>query len=316
MSLDLDQRQRAMLEEMRVRVWWPQPGTAAVAIDTKSGSCVRPEPPVLSVVEGFGGPADNRLGPDGNPMAEPSFAAGAPARPQARLTPAARSVPTDGGTIQALAELGTIDWPVLASTIAGCTACQLCSGRKAPVFTSEPSPRQADWLVVGEPPDEQEERAGTPFAGQAGQLLDNMLRALQLTRDGTGSAGARLTNIVKCRTAPVRNPQADELAICAMYLRREIALVQPKVIVAMGRFAAMSLLGDSGPELASLPFGKLRGQVHRYHGVPVVVTHHPGRLLRAREDKAGAWADLCLAQSVARQGQTSRGAEPIPPQLI
>ena len=161
---------------------------------------------------------------------------------------------------------------------------------------------------MGEPPDELEERAGVPLAGQAGQLLDNMLRSVQLTRNGSGATGARLTNIVKCRTAPVRNPQADELASCAAYLRREIALVQPKVILAMGRFAALSLLGDSSPELANRPFGKLRGRVHRYHGVPVVVTYHPGRLLRAQEDKANAWADLCLAQSVAHQGLPQGGA--------
>ena len=106
----------------------------------------------------------------------------------------------------------------------------------------------------------------------------------------------------------MRNPQADELATCAAYLRREITLVRPKVILAMGRFAALSLLADSSPELASLPFGKLRGQVHRSHGVPVVVTYHPSRLLRAQEDKAGAWADLCLAQSVVRTGSPTGAA--------
>ena len=250
MSLELDERQRAMLEEMQVRVWWPRPGAAATAGDTASVS-VRAEP---------------------------------------REEPAGDRRPS----------LDALDWPALAATVAACTACGLCSGRKAAVFAAEPSPRQADWLVVGEPPDELEERAGAPFAGPAGQLLDNMLRAVQVTRTGSGSAGARLSNVVKCRTAPARNPQADELASCAVYLRREIALVQPKVILAMGRFAALSLLGAGNPELAGLPFGKLRGQVHRYHGVPLVVTYHPARLLRAQEDKAGAWADLCLAQGVAR----------------
>ena len=289
MSLDLDQRQRAMLEEMHVRVWWPKPRTAGIAVDAKPIP-VRPEPPVPTSVEGLAGnhwPSLNQVVPN------PSV----PKRPPAGNTPVADRAP-----VRPTAELDTLDWPELAGTIAVCTACKLCAGRKAPVFTAEATPRQADWLVVGEPPDEQEERAGTAFAGQAGQLLDNMLRAVQLTRDGTGSAGARVTNIVKCRTTPVRNPQADELAICAAYLRREIALVQPRVILAMGRFAALSLLAESSPELARLPFGKLRGQVHRYHGVPVVVTHHPSRLLRAQEDKANAWADLCLAQSVARQG--------------
>jgi uracil-DNA glycosylase family 4 len=201
-----------------------------------------------------------------------------------------------------IAAVDDMDWLELGTTVGGCTACRLCLGRKAPVFAAEPATRQADWLVVGEPPDELEERAGVPFAGQSGRLLDNMLRAVQVARDGRGSAGARVTNVVKCRSAPVRNPQVDELAACAAYLRREIALVRPKVILAMGRFAALSLLAESNPELASLPFGKLRGQVYRYCGVPVVVTYHPSRLLRAQEDKAGAWADLCLAQGIAHTG--------------
>ncbi len=289
MSLDLDERQRAMLEEMHVRVWWPQPGAPAPATDTRPGASARLEP-----AEALAG--KDRPSPHGQ-MSAPAQAGRPPPAP----------APLPDGVGPQLLVLDRLDWPALAATIAGCTACTLCIGRKAPVFAAEPVPRQVDWLVVGEPPDEQEERAGAPFAGQVGQLLDNMLRAVQLTRTGTGSAGARLTNVVKCRTAPVRNPQADELSRCAAYLRREIALVQPKVILAMGRFAALSLLSESSPELANLPFGKLRGHVHRFHGVPVVVTYHPSRLLRAREDKAHAWADLCLAQTLARQGPPSAG---------
>jgi uracil-DNA glycosylase len=192
-----------------------------------------------------------------------------------------------------------MDWPQLALAVATCAACKLSAGRKAPVFHPEAGPRQADWLLVGEPPNDEEERAGAPFVGPAGQLLDNMLRALQLSRDGSGSQGARLTNVVKCRPGQARTPQPDELASCAHYLRREIALVRPKVILAMGRFVAQSLLAAEHPQLASVPFAKLRGQVHRYHGVPLVVTYHPATLLRAGQDKAHAWADLCLARSVA-----------------
>jgi uracil-DNA glycosylase family 4 len=272
-SLDLDERQRAMLEEMQVRVWWPRADVPAVHAESR-------------------------------PAAVATSAAAAPTLPlQRSATPPARPVAAVVGNppLPATAVDG-MDWPELAATVAVCTACKLCLGRKAPVFGAEPGVRQADWLVVGEPPDELEERAGAPFAGQAGQLLDNMLRAVQVARDGSGSSGARLTNVVKCRSTPVRNPQTEELAACAVYLRREIVLVRPKVILAMGRFAALSLLTESNPELAGMPFGKLRGQVHRYRGVPVVVTYHPSRLLRAQEDKAGAWADLCLAQGIARTG--------------
>jgi len=191
------------------------------------------------------------------------------------------------------------DWAQLAQAVAACSACQLCVGRKTPVFYPEASPRQADWLVVGEPPNAEEERAGAAFVGQAGQLLDNMLRALQLRRDGSGGTGARVTNVVKCRPATPRNPQPDELATCARHLRTEIALVRPKVILAMGRIATQSLLGAEHAQLVDVPFGKLRGQVYRYQGVPLVVTYHPTNLLRAPEDKANAWADLCLARSVA-----------------
>ena len=282
MSLDLDERQRAMLQEMHVRVWWPR---GVDAVEEAAGPAVAPAAAAAAT-------------PAPLPAATPPMAA----------VPMARATLAQDAPVRPIGEVGAMDWPALAAAIADCTACKLCVGRKAPVFEVGPSPGQADWLVVGEPPDEQEERAGRPFAGQAGQLLDNMLRSVQLTRNGSGGAGARLTNVVKCRPAVVRNPQADELATCAAYLQREITLAQPKVILALGRFAALSLLGAGSPELAGLPFGKLRGQVHRYQGIPVVVTYHPSRLLRAQEDKAGAWADLCLAQSVARSGTVQGGA--------
>ncbi len=274
LSLDLDARQRAMRQEMHITVWWP-----------------RSTPPAAPV-------AAAGVRAHATPAAQP----GAPVAPQARATPVAErlavqadraAMPGGDGGVDAM------DWPELAAAISNCSACRLCVGRKAAVFANEPVARQADWLLVGEPPDEDEERAGRPFAGPAGQLLDNMLRAVNVSRDGHGRAGARLTNVVKCRPAVVRNPDADELARCAMYLRREIALVRPRVILALGRFAAQSMLGAADPELARLPFGKLRGQVYRHQGLPVVVTHHPSRLLRAGQDKADAWADLCLAREVA-----------------
>ena len=271
-----------MLEEMQVRVWWPRADTPVLPAEA------RPAPAAAHVAAALAAPARALQRPVPAPVHPAAPGVDKPAAPANPVLPATA---VDG-----------MEWPELAATIAVCTACKLCIGRRTPVFAAEPETRQADWLIVGEPPDELEERVGAPFAGQAGQLLDNMLRAVQIARDDSGSKGALVTNVVKCRTTPVRNPQPDELATCAAYLRREITLVRPKVILAMGRFAALSLLAESSPELVSLPFGKLRGQVHRSHGVPVVVTYHPGRLLRAQEDKANAWADLCLAQDVVRTG--------------
>ena len=195
-----------------------------------------------------------------------------------------------------------VDAPALLHAVASCQACQLCSGRRAPVFGRPGLPQPADWLVLGEPPDEDEERSGVAFAGQAGQLLDNMLRALKLGRSAGGAAEsvkqAYLTNVVKCRPAVVRIPQPQELLACEPFLQREITLVKPKVILAMGRFAAQALLQGTQPELATQPLGKLRGQTYQYLGVPVIVTYHPSYLLRTQADKARAWLDLCRARAL------------------
>ena len=202
-----------------------------------------------------------------------------------------------------MSQLSALDWPALAEMASACQACGLCAGRKQSTLQAPSTAAQADWLVVGDPPDEDEDRAGQPFVEATGILLDNMLKAVGASRSGTGAAGAHLSNVVKCRPPLGRIPQSAELAQCAMYLQREIALVQPKVILAMGRFAMQLLLSEQ-PELATLPLGKLRGTVYRYQGVPVVVTYHPKVLLRASADKAKAWADLCLGLDVV-QSQAS-----------
>lgn len=184
-----------------------------------------------------------------------------------------------------------MDWPALRQAVAGCQACGLCQGRKNTVFgTGSP---QADWFLVGEAPGEKEDLQGEPFVGAAGQLLDNMLRAVGLSRNGEGAQGVFISNALKCRPPANRNPQPAEMAQCAPYLARQMALVQPKLIIAMGRFAVQSLLQSNEP------IGKLRGQVHRYQDVPVIVTYHPAYLLRTPADKGKAWADLCLAMDVA-----------------
>ena len=159
-------------------------------------------------------------------------------------------------------------------------------------FAALPGDRQADWLIVGEAPGENEDLQGEPFVGQAGKLLDNMLRALGLSR----REKVYIANVLKCRPPGNRNPEPDEVARCEPFLRRQVELLQPKIIVAMGRFAVQSLLGTTEA------IGKLRGQRHSYAGVPVVVTYHPAYLLRSLPDKAKAWADLCLAREIAGQG--------------
>jgi DNA polymerase len=128
-----------------------------------------------------------------------------------------------------------------------------------------------------------------------------MLKAVGLSRSAAGAQGVFIANVLKCRPPANRNPQPEEMVKCAPYLQRQVELLQPKIILALGRFAAQALLQASVPEVATIPLGKLRGQVHSYQGVPVVVGYHPAYLLRTPQDKAKSWADLCLAQEVARR---------------
>jgi uracil-DNA glycosylase family 4 len=194
-------------------------------------------------------------------------------------------------------DIAQMDWSTLAHAVAACQACKLCESRKNTVFgvgqaaLAPGLAPQADWLIVGEAPGENEDLQGEPFVGQAGQLLDNMLKAMQLERHHN----VFITNVLKCRPPSNRNPEASEVAQCAPYLQRQIELLQPKIILAMGRFAVQALLQTSEP------IGKLRGRAHSYHGVPVVVTYHPAYLLRNLPDKAKAWADLCLALGLMRR---------------
>jgi DNA polymerase len=191
------------------------------------------------------------------------------------------------------AEIAAMDWPALREAVAACTACRLCSGRKQTVFgIGNP---QAHWMIVGEAPGEQEDLQGEPFVGKSGQLLDNMLKAIGLTRQSAPpQQQVYIANTLKCRPPGNRNPQPDELTQCEPFLIRQVALVKPKIILAMGRFAVQSLLRSSEP------IGRLRGKVHDYHGVPLIVTYHPAYLLRSLEEKARAWDDLCLAMETVK----------------
>lgn len=192
-----------------------------------------------------------------------------------------------------VAEIMTMGWDTLEDSIRQCTRCGLCAGRTHAV--PGVGDRNARWLFVGEGPGRQEDAQGEPFIGPAGKLLDNMLRALGLAR----GANTYIANIVKCRPTGAdgrdRPPTADEISTCMPYLTRQIALIQPEVIVALGKTAAVSLLGLP----VDTALGGLRGKAHDYAGVPVVVTYHPAYLLRQPADKAKSWRDLCMAKNLS-----------------
>ena len=176
------------------------------------------------------------------------------------------------------------DWARLREAVSACTRCALHESRTQTVFgVGNPA---ADWLIVGEAPGAEEDRRGEPFVGRAGKLLDEMLRAIGLDRQTVFIA-----NILKCRPPNNRDPAAAEASACRSYLDRQIELIQPKIILAVGRIAAQQLLGRDDA------VGKLRGTVHRLDKVPVVVTYHPAYLLRSPGQKAKSWRDLCLAAS-------------------
>ena len=197
-----------------------------------------------------------------------------------------------------------MDWDTLTDTIAHCQACGLCQGRRQAVPGT--GHRQARWMVVGEAPGEQEDKQGLPFVGPAGQLLDAMLAAMHLGREND----VYIANVLKCRPPHNRNPEPAEVARCQPYLRRQIALVQPGLILAMGKFAAQTLLAGVVPDVERLPLGKLRGQVYMAAGIPVVVTYHPAYLLRNPADKAKVWDDLCLAMQHAHHNPLAQHPPP------
>jgi DNA polymerase len=201
-----------------------------------------------------------------------------PSSPVSSLSPPASRLPPSD-----------MSWAELRSAVQSCRACGLCRARKQAVFGvgSETGP----WLFVGEGPGADEDEQGDPFVGQAGKLLDAMLAAAGLER----GRDTYIANVVKCRPPGNRTPTLEEANACAAFLDRQIDLVAPKIIVALGKTAATRLLGN---ETASL--GSLRGRVHAYRGRPLVVTYHPAYLLRTLPDKAKAWDDLLFARRTLR----------------
>jgi uracil-DNA glycosylase len=196
-----------------------------------------------------------------------------------------------------LVDVSSMGWDQLEKTIEQCTACGLCQGRTQAV--PGVGDRNADWLFVGEGPGFFEDQQGEPFVGASGKLLDNMLQAIDLKR----GENAYIANVVKCRATDTggkdRAPTPGEAAFCKPYLERQIALIQPKIIVALGRVASTTLLGTD----SQTPLATLRGKEHSYRmsdgaEIPLIATYHPAYLLRQLSEKRKAWADLCLAMNV------------------
>ena len=243
-------------------------------------------------------------------VAAPASAAEAPVAPRAappraappaaspRATPARAPAPV----VQTLsldaraAEIAGMDWPQLKQCVADCTACKLAATRHKTVFGV--GDEQADWLFVGEGPGADEDMKGEPFVGQAGKLLDNMLAAIRVKR----GENVYIANVVKCRPPNNRNPEAEEVERCETFLHRQIALIRPKLIVALGKVAAVNLLKRE----ASV--SSLRGKVHDYRGTPMIVTYHPAYLLRSLPEKARAWEDLCFAVETMQGLQSAASA--------
>ena len=181
--------------------------------------------------------------------------------------------------------IASLDWEALEDDIRSCTACRLCERRNKTVAGS--GDRDADWMVVGEGPGAEEDRTGEPFVGAAGKLLDAMLASIGLRR----GENVFIANAVKCRPPMNRTPEADEIAACRPYLDRQIELVKPRLILAMGRPAATSLIGHE------VKINAARGRMHQRGTQGLLVTYHPAYLLRNSADKRRAWEDLCLART-------------------
>lgn len=299
------ERQRRMLDAMGVRLWAPAPAAAPagdppIAAEAAVAAAVEEAPPPVraSVAEAVAPLVARVAQPQPQPRVPPTSRVAAAPATAAPVAPA----PSDPALAERAAGIAALAWEPLKAAVAACSACALCGSRKQTVFGVGHA--QADWMIVGEAPGEQEDLAGEPFVGPAGQLLDQMLRAVGQSRrasdtgaapatadDQAGDPGRRvyIANTLKCRPPRNRNPEPEELARCEPFLRRQVELVQPKLILALGRFAVKTLLKSDDA------IGKLRGRVHRYEGIPVIVSYHPAYLLRNMPDKAKAWEDLCLA---------------------
>ncbi|MBE7420553.1 MAG: uracil-DNA glycosylase [Ideonella sp.] len=286
------ERQRAMLDAMGITLWLPTAAGGAAPVAPATGEIVPQRGPR---------PLPERASGRSSPRSSEQESTQPPACPADRDRGTARAATTMPCSVTAgdhaprpTIDVSQLDWPALRERVAACRACRLCEGRTQTVFGV--GHERAHCMIVGEAPGEHEDRQGEPFVGAAGQLLDRMLRAIGLTRAQAQPAQqVYIANTLKCRPPRNRNPEPHELALCGSYLQRQIELVQPRLLLAMGRFAVQALLRSDEP------IGRLRARVHRWRDTPVVVTYHPAYLLRNPADKARAWADLCLAAQQLQQ---------------
>ena len=237
-------------------------------------------------------PTESGIPAPGQQMAQAASGEFVAAMPAQARPPVPASPPAPAAVPPTDAEIAAMDWATLQAAVSTCTRCRLCESRTRTVFgVGDPDP---SWLFVGEGPGRNEDREGQPFIGPAGKLLDNMLAALSLDR----RRGVFIANVVKCRPTDAggmdRAPASDEAAACRPYLERQIALLKPTLLVALGKTAALALL--QRPPATTL--AALRGEVHHYAALPMVVTYHPAYLLRVPADKRKTWEDLCLAMDV------------------
>lgn len=282
----MNTRRASTLREMGLGPIWRTRGAAsgsavdeAVSVPTPSETVVEPGQP------------SSQPAPERPTIAQPRR----PAVPEAGVSSPAVQAPVNppgnpASTDQLpndrrLAHIASLDWDALENDIRACTACKLCESRQQAV--PGVGDRNAAWMLVGEGPGAEEDRRGEPFVGAAGQLLDDMLAAIGLAR----SQNVYIANAVKCRPPLNRTPQPDEIAACLPYLERQIALVGPKLLIALGRPAALSLLGQE------IKINAARGRLFSHADVPVVITYHPAYLLRNQTDKGRAWEDLCFARN-------------------
>jgi uracil-DNA glycosylase family 4 len=298
MSLSLSDRQKTMLTHMGIRLDF-----LPVDLAPDHAESAAPQRPALHIESGITreSPAD-----PASPMVNHTPGQTTP-RVQSVRVAQARTGPDESLARPAPVQrhdIAQLDWTQLQQAVRECTACGLCQTRKQTVFGVGAPPMTdapVDVMIVGEAPGENEDLQGEPFVGAAGQLLDQMLTALGLSRQPEGGPSGRvfIANVLKCRPPGNRNPHADEVERCLPFLQRQIELARPKLLLAMGRFGAQALLAPSQPHIEGTPLGKLRGQAYAYQGIPLVVTYHPAYLLRSPSEKGKVWADLCLAQSLA-----------------